>query len=119
MDADGYVRIVGRVKDMILRGGQNISPREVEEAVAAHPAVAEAVAVGLPDPVYGERVCVAVALRPGEALELAELRSFLEERRLASFKRPERLELFDELPRNASGKTSKDDVRRLVLERGA
>ena len=117
MDGDGYVRIVGRVKDMILRGGQNISPREIEEAVAGHPAVAEAVAVGVPDPVYGERVCVAVSLRAGASLELPELHTFLTDRRLAAFKRPERLELFDELPKNASGKTSKDDVRRLVLER--
>jgi len=117
MDEDGYVRIVGRVKDMILRGGQNISPREIEEVVARHPSVAEAVAVGVPDPVYGERVCVAAVLRPGAALDLAGLGAFLAEQRLAPFKVPERLELFDELPRNASGKTSKDDVRRLVLER--
>lgn len=119
LDADGYLRIVGRAKDLIIRGGQNISPREVEEAVGAHPAVAEAAAVGVPDPVYGERVCVAVALRDGRTLELAELVSFLELRQIATFKLPERLEIFAELPRNASGKTSKDDVRRLVAERTA
>jgi acyl-CoA synthetase (AMP-forming)/AMP-acid ligase II len=117
LDADGYVRIVGRAKDLIIRGGQNISPREIEEAVAQHPAVSEVAAVGLPDPVYGERVCAVVSLLAGEALELAELLAFLKSRQLAPFKLPERLEILPELPKNASGKTSKQDVRRLVLER--
>jgi acyl-CoA synthetase (AMP-forming)/AMP-acid ligase II len=116
-DGDGYFRIVGRVKDMIIRGGQNISPREVEEAVLGHPAVSEVVAVGLPDPVYGERVCVAVTLRDGQALELAELNTHLRTRRMASFKLPERLEIFDELPKTVTGKVSKDAVRERVLGR--
>jgi non-ribosomal peptide synthetase component E (peptide arylation enzyme) len=116
-DADGNFRIVGRAKDMIIRGGQNISPREIEEAVLAHPAVGEAVAVGLPDPVYGERVCVAVTLRDGGRLDLPALNAFLATRRMAKFKLPERLECFDELPRTVTGKLGKEAVRRLVLER--
>ena len=117
VDSDGYVRIVGRAKDLIIRGGQNISPREIEEAVAKHPAVAEVAAVGVPDAVYGERVCVAVALRDGASLDLPDLLGFLQAQQLAAFKLPERLELFGELPKNASGKTSKQDVLTLVLER--
>jgi cyclohexanecarboxylate-CoA ligase/acyl-CoA synthetase len=116
-DADGYFRIVGRVKDMIIRGAQNISPREIEEAVLGHPAVSEAVAVGLPDPVYGERVCVAVTLRDGHMLELAELGAHLRSQRMAAFKLPERLEIFDELPKTVTGKVSKDAVRERVLQR--
>jgi acyl-CoA synthetase (AMP-forming)/AMP-acid ligase II len=116
-DGDGYYRIVGRVKDMIIRGGQNISPREVEEAVLEHPAVSEAVAVGLPDPVYGERVCVVVTLRDGQLLELDELNRHLRSRRMATFKLPERLEVFDELPKTVTGKVSKDAVRERVMQR--
>jgi non-ribosomal peptide synthetase component E (peptide arylation enzyme) len=75
------------------------------------------VAVGLPDPVYGERVCVAVTLRDGQGLELAELNAHLRTRRMATFKLPERLEIFDELPKTVTGKVSKDAVRERVLGR--
>jgi acyl-CoA synthetase (AMP-forming)/AMP-acid ligase II len=117
VDADGYHTIVGRAKDMIIRGGQNISPGEVEEAVALHPAVSEVAVVGVPDPVFGERVCAAVALRDGAALDLEALVAFLAQRRMAKFKLPERLEVVPELPRTASGKTSKAEVRALVALR--
>jgi non-ribosomal peptide synthetase component E (peptide arylation enzyme) len=114
---DGSYRIVGRAKDMIIRGGQNISPLELEEAIGPHPAVAEVAVVGIADEVYGERVCVAASVREGQALGLDELVTFLAEQRIAKFKLPERLELFDELPKTATGKTSKDEIRRLVSER--
>lgn len=113
-DADGYYRIAGRAKDMIIRGGQNISPREVEEAAGSHPAVSEVVAVGVPDAVYGERVCVAVTLRDGAQLDLEDLTGFLAGRDVAKFKLPERLVVLPELPKTASGKLSKAEVRRLI-----
>ena len=115
-DEDGYFRIVGRAKDMIIRGGQNISPLEIEEAVSRHPAVAEVAAVGVPDPVYGERACAVVALRDGAELELEleELLAFLAERGTAKFKLPERLAVVPELPKNASGKVSKEEVKQMI-----
>src|SRR5690606_17131014 len=111
LDADGYLRIVGRAKDMIIRGGQNISPREIEEAIARHPAVAEVAVVGLPDEVYGERVAACVRLRPGRDLGLEELARHLDELGLARFKRPEHLEVFDELPASAGAKINKVALR--------
>jgi cyclohexanecarboxylate-CoA ligase/acyl-CoA synthetase len=116
-DDDGNYRIVGRAKDMIIRGGQNISPLELEEALGLHPDVAEVAVVGVADSVFGERVCVAASGRPGSSLSLRDLVAFLSERRIAKFKLPERLELFDELPKTATGKTSKEEIRRLLSER--
>jgi acyl-coenzyme A synthetase/AMP-(fatty) acid ligase len=113
-EESGAYRIVGRTKDMIIRGGQNISPLELEAALGVHPAVAEVAVVGIADPVYGERVCAAVALRAGSSLDLEGVVAFLAGRRIAKFKLPERLELFDELPKTVTGKTSKEEVRRLL-----
>jgi non-ribosomal peptide synthetase component E (peptide arylation enzyme) len=117
LDDEGYLRIVGRAKDMIIRGGQNLSPREIEEAVARHPAVAEVAVIGIPDQVYGERACACVQLRPGESLTLEELGDFLAGLDLATFKRPERLEVFDELPTSAGAKINKVALREAVAER--
>jgi acyl-CoA synthetase (AMP-forming)/AMP-acid ligase II len=113
-DGDGYFRIVGRAKDMIIRGGQNISPREVEEAVGSHPAISEVLAVGVPDEVYGERVCVAVTLRDGAQLDLGGLTDFLAGLEVARFKVPERLEVLSELPKTASGKLSRAEVLKRI-----
>jgi acyl-CoA synthetase (AMP-forming)/AMP-acid ligase II len=118
-DADGTYRIVGRAKDMIIRGGQNISPLELEETIGAHPAVVEVAVVGIADEVYGERVCAAVSVKQGNALDLDGLLRFLSGRKIAKFKLPERLELFEELPKTATGKTSKEEIRRLVARRRA
>ncbi|HUF98756.1 MAG TPA: fatty acid--CoA ligase family protein, partial [Ilumatobacter sp.] len=117
MDDDGYLSIVGRVKDVIIRGGQNLSPREVEDLIATHPSVSEVGVVGIPDAVYGERACACIALRPGHGVELGELNSFLESRDIAKYKLPERLELFDELPKSAGGKVSKVELRQQVVRR--
>ena len=116
-DGNGHLRIVGRAKDMIIRGGQNISPREIEEAVLGHPAVSEAVAVGVPDPVYGERVCVAVTACDGLTLDLTALNEYLVTRRMATFKLLERVEVFAELPKTVTGKVSKEAVRDLIAQR--
>lgn len=111
-DADGYVHIVDRKKDLIIRGGANIAPAEVETALYEHPAVAEAAVVGVPDPVFGERVKAFVALRPGLGADAAELREHCR-RRLADYKVPEAIEFASELPKGPTGKI----LRRLLRER--
>ena len=118
LDEDGYLSITGRSKDLIIRGGQNISPLEVEQIVARHDAVSEVAVVGIPDPVFGERTCACVVLRPGvTALALEELTGYMRAQEVAPFKLPERLEIFAELPRTAGGKLSKVTLRSEVVER--
>lgn len=117
LDADGFLSIVGRAKDLIIRGGQNISPLEIEEAIIKHPAVSEAAVVGYPDPVYGERVCACVTLRPGSSLDFDGLIDHLGSLQMAKFKLPERLEVFDDLPRSAGAKLNKVEIRKAVAAR--
>jgi acyl-CoA synthetase len=117
IDDEGYLEVIGRTDDFIIRGGKNISARSVEEQVATHPDVALAAAVAMPDPVFGERVCVYVELRPGRAeLTLDSLVAHLRERNASKETLPERLVLLDELPRASGGKVTKqwlrDDIRR-------
>jgi acyl-CoA synthetase (AMP-forming)/AMP-acid ligase II len=120
VDEDGYLAITGRSKDLIIRGGQNISPLEVEQIVARHEAVSEVAVVGIPDPVYGERTCACVVLRAGvAALSLDELVEYMRTQDIAPYKLPERLELFDDLPKTAGGKLSKVTLRSLLVERAA
>jgi acyl-CoA synthetase (AMP-forming)/AMP-acid ligase II len=106
VDADGYVRVLDRMKDMIIRGGENIYSLEVEGVLARHPAVADVAVVGVPDPVMGERVRAAVVLRPGRTLSLDTLRGWAGTQ-LADYKLPVELVVLDELPRNANGKILK------------
>lgn len=120
LDDDGYLAITGRSKDLIIRGGQNISPLELEQIIARHDAVSEVAVIGLPDPVFGERVCVCAALVTGAAgLGLDDLVTYMRTLDIAPFKLPERLELFDELPRTAGGKLSKVTLRSAIAERAA
>jgi len=109
-----YLTIVDRLKDIIIRGGENISAQEVEAALTTAPDVAEAACVAMPDPVMGERVCAFVIPRDGATPTLDELRAHLLERGLARFKLPERLEVRAALPRTASGKVQKAPLRREV-----
>ena len=113
-DADGYVEITGRKKDIIIRGGENISAKEIEDQLFEHPAVADVAVVATPDPVLGERVCAVVVPAPGAAVTLDDLVAWSTARRIARQKLPERLVLLDELPRNASGKVQKFRLRELV-----
>jgi cyclohexanecarboxylate-CoA ligase len=114
LDAAGYLRITGRRKDIIIRKGENISARELEDLLAAHPAVAEAAIVGLPDAVAGEIACAVVRLRPGAAPPtLAGVAEHLTAQGLSRRKLPERLEVVDDFPRTASGKI----VKRVLRER--
>lgn len=110
-DEDGYIRITGREKDIIVRGGENISAKEVEDLLFEHPLVAEVAIVAMPDPVLVERVCAFVVPRDGACPALPELTSWLRERRIAVQKLPERLVLVPDLPRTASGKIQKFKLR--------
>jgi len=110
IDAAGYVAIRDRIKDMINRGGEKVYCVEVEEALCGHPGVLEAAVVGLPDPVYGERVKACVVPRPGARLDGADLRAWTRQR-LARFKVPEVVEILEALPRNPNGKVMKALLR--------
>jgi acyl-CoA synthetase (AMP-forming)/AMP-acid ligase II len=110
VDEDGYVHIVDRKKDIIIRGGENISSMEVEEMLHAHPGVLEASALGAPDAVLGETVMAVVVSKPGSDLSEQALIHFCEEH-LERFKVPTRVEFVEELPRNAGGKVLKRQLR--------
>lgn len=112
LDADGHVVVTGRLKDVIIRHGENISARELEDLLHAHPAVREVAVIGLPDPHTGERACaVVVPADPQAPPTLAQLTAFLLSRELAKPKLPEQLALVAELPRNATGKVLKQELR--------
>lgn len=111
VDDDGFLRIVDRVKDMIISGGENIYPAEVEAAIHTHPAVAEAAVIGIPDPRWGEVGRAIVSLRPGENLSEEQLLAHLDGR-IARYKIPKSVIVLPELPHNASGKLVKGPLRR-------
>jgi acyl-CoA synthetase (AMP-forming)/AMP-acid ligase II len=112
VDDGGFVAITGRLKDVIIRKGENISAKEVEDLLYQHPKVADVAVIGLPDPALGERCCAVVATKEGsEPLELAEIVAFLTGQGLAIQKAPEQLELVDVVPRNPTGKTLKHELR--------
>ena len=105
----GFLSVTGRIKDIIIRGGENISPKEVEDLLIQHPDVQEAAVVAMPDRVYGERACAFV--QSDATLTLEDLTSFLRAHGVASYKLPERLERRSDLPRNTTGKLRKDLLR--------
>ncbi|HQK95496.1 MAG TPA: AMP-binding protein, partial [Armatimonadota bacterium] len=109
IDADGYITIVDRMKDIIITGGRNVYSAEVESALAGHPAVGDIAVVGRPDDVYGERVVAIITPRNGETPTLEELCAY-GLKHLSSFKLPREL-IIDEIPRNASGKIVKHRIR--------
>jgi long-chain acyl-CoA synthetase len=109
LDDDGFLWITGRTKDIIIRGGHNITPSEVEEVLYAHPAVVDAAVAGIPHDVLGEDVGAWVVLSEGSDTSAADLRAFLLER-LADYKVPRQLHFIDQLPRNASGKVIKSEL---------
>jgi len=101
MDTEGYLYLTGRLKELILRGGENIAPREIDEVLLTHPAVAEAITFGVPDEKYGEEVAAAVVLR--EPVTPEELLAHCRER-LAAFKSPKTIFITEQIPRTATGK---------------
>jgi fatty-acyl-CoA synthase len=118
VDADGYVQIVDRRKDLIVSGGENIASPEVERALAAHPAVREVAVVGMPDERWGEVPAAFVAFHPGSTATEEELVAWVQER-LARFKAPKRIVVLDALPIGGTGKVSKIDLRARLLQQDA
>jgi acyl-CoA synthetase (AMP-forming)/AMP-acid ligase II len=117
LDREGFLRIVGRKKEIIIRGGLNIAPREIEDLILLHPAVAETAVVGLPHPRLGEMTCAVIVPRDGAELDLDGLVSFLKDAGMATYKLPQRLVLLEQLPRTLSGKVQKFEiVNRLTNE---
>jgi acyl-coenzyme A synthetase/AMP-(fatty) acid ligase len=112
MDADGFVTVTGRVKDVILRGGVSIAPLEIHAAMMKHPAVREAAAIGVPDRIWGEEVACYVVPVEGAAPSAADLLAFATTV-LPDFKRPRRVVFVESLPRNERGKVRRDDLKAL------
>ena len=111
-DADGFFFVTGRLKELIIKGGENIAPREIDEALLKHPAVLEAAAVGIPDANYGQDILACVVLRPGHQASEAEMRGFCE-RELGRFKTPRVIQFVAELPKGPSGKLQRIRVLEL------
>ena len=108
-DADGLYSIVDRKKDMIIRGGYNVYPREIEEVLYEHSAVLEAAVIGIPDDSLGEEIGAAVVAKPGAELDVAELKAFVKDQ-VAGYKYPRRIWVVDELPKGPTGKILKREL---------
>jgi fatty-acyl-CoA synthase len=116
MDADGYVNIVGRIKDLVIRGGENVYPREVEEFLYTHPDIADVQVIGVPDEKYGEELCAWVRMREGaEPLDAAAVKEFCQGR-LAHYKVPRYVQVVDEFPMTVTGKVRKVEMREKSVE---
>ncbi|MSO58918.1 MAG: cyclohexanecarboxylate-CoA ligase [Ilumatobacteraceae bacterium] len=111
IDEDGYISITGRLKDIIIRKGENISAKEIEDLLYAHPSIADCAVIGLPDDASGERACAVVVLKIDSKLSQQEMVDYLRDKQLSMHKVPEQLEIIDVLPRNPSGKVLKKDLR--------
>ncbi|MDQ3792184.1 MAG: AMP-binding protein, partial [Actinomycetota bacterium] len=116
MDENGYVRITGRAKDMIIRGGENIYPREIEEFLYTHPDVSDVQVYGVPDEKYGEQVAAAVKKRQGSDLTEEDVKEFCREN-IARYKVPLYVDFVEEYPMTASGKIQKYRLREAAVER--
>ena len=117
MDADGYVSIVGRIKDMIIRGGENVYPREIEEYLLTHPEIVDAQVVGVPDARFGEQVMAWIIARPGSSLDAEGVREFCRGR-IAHYKVPAHVAFLDEFPMTVTGKVQKYKLREMGQEEG-
>jgi fatty-acyl-CoA synthase len=116
IDEQGYCAIVGRIKDMLIRGGENIYPREIEEFLYHHPKVDAVEVIGVPDPKYGEEVCAWIKLRAGETATAEEIRDFCRGK-IAHFKIPRYIEFVDEFPMTVTGKVQKYVMRERMAEK--
>lgn len=114
IDAEGYLKVVGRRKDIVIRGGENISPLEIEDILYRHPAVADVAVIALPDARLGQRACAVVILKPNAQLTLADVVAHFDAMKVAKFKTPEYLEIVAEFPRTASGKVRKEVLRQTL-----
>jgi fatty-acyl-CoA synthase len=115
MQEDGYVRIVGRSKDMIIRGGENVYPREIEEFLYTHPAIADVQVVGVPDPKYGEEIGAWVILHAGSQATEDDIRAFCRGK-IATYKIPRYVRFVDAFPTTVTGKVQKFRIRELAAE---
>lgn len=115
MDAEGYVSITGRIKDMVIRGGENISPREIEEFLYSHPGIQDAQVIGVPDRVYGEELCVWIVARAGTTLREEDVRQFCEGK-IARYKIPRYIRFVEGYPMTLSGKVQKYRMREMMSE---
>jgi cyclohexanecarboxylate-CoA ligase len=114
MDDEGYIRISGRVKDVLIRGGENVPVVEIENLLYKHPAVAAVAVVGYPDARLGERGCAFIIPKPGNTIDLAAMQAYLAECKMAKQFWPERVELVADLPRTASGKIQKFKLKEIA-----
>jgi fatty-acyl-CoA synthase len=114
-DADGYCNIVGRVKDMLIRGGENVYPREIEEFLFRHPKVQAVNVFGVPDPKYGEEVCAWIVLKPGQQATEEEIRAFCQGQ-IAHYKIPRYIRFVTEMPMTVTGKVQKFIMRDRMIE---
>ncbi|MBV9193295.1 MAG: AMP-binding protein [Solirubrobacterales bacterium] len=114
MDEQGYVRVVGRIKDMVIRGGENVYPREIEEFLYTHPAIADVQVIGVPDERYGEELMAWIVLRPGASVTDEELRAFCRET-IAHFKVPRYVKFVDSFPMTVTGKVQKFKMREAAI----
>ena len=117
-DEEVNLVVVGREKDMIIRGGQNIYPAEIESLIVTHPKIVEAALVGYPDQVMGERACLFIVPKKGESLSFGEIISFLRTKNIASYKLPEKLEILDKLPLVGGQKIDKKQLRQSLINSG-
>ncbi|MGO9885436.1 MAG: AMP-binding protein [Solirubrobacteraceae bacterium] len=115
MDEDGYVNIVGRIKDMVIRGGENVYPREIEEFFYSHPEIADVQVIGVPDERYGEELMAWIIARPGSDIDQDRVREFCHGR-IAHYKIPRYVKLVDEFPMTVTGKVQKFKMRELAIE---
>ncbi|MFZ6849036.1 AMP-binding protein [Undibacterium sp. RuRC25W] len=115
MDEEGYVNIVGRIKDMVIRGGENVYPREIEEFLYRHPKIQDVQVIGVPDKKYGEELCALIILRPGEQVTEQELRDFCKGQ-IAHYKVPRYLRFVNEFPMTITGKVQKFKMREMMRD---
>ncbi len=115
MTDDGYFKITGRIKDMIIRGGQNIYPREIEEFLYTHPKIADVQVIGVPDRKYGEEVCAWIRLKEGETATEEEIKEYCKGK-IAHYKIPKYIKFTDSFPMTVTGKIRKVEMREISIK---
>jgi acyl-CoA synthetase (AMP-forming)/AMP-acid ligase II len=115
LDEEGFLYLTDRIKDMIVTGGENVYPAEVETVLREHPAVADCAVYGLPDKDWGEKICAAIEVRAGQSASADNVMSFMKGQ-IAGYKVPKQIVFVDALPRTASGKIQRGKVRQAALE---
>jgi fatty-acyl-CoA synthase len=110
VEGNGYFTIVDRMTDMIISGAENIYPKEIEDTISSHPGILEVAVFGIPDEIYGESVCAAIVKKEGYPLTQDDIVNYCASR-ISSYKKPKRVEFMNELPKNASGKITKNVLR--------